>query len=159
MWQDLADGVIEAGDPPLADIASALRERDLAVAEKPVPTNHDGAVGTWISATSGKSLTLTLAIPHAVPGGWNLCIPVEVEVGTGGGAPTAQMRIGANRGPAVLASGPGTHDLLLRCPIPAGTEGTEQAVDFWVQGSPLYQTRVNAADKYHAARASIRRPL
>jgi hypothetical protein len=159
MWQDLSDSIIEAEDPPLAEISGALRECDISNAESPLPTGHDGAVGSWVQASVGQSLAMRISLPHAIPAGWDLVIPVAVEVGAGGGAPRIEMRIGANRGPQVLVSGPGTHAVLVRCAIPAGVSGTEQNVAFYVHGSPSYQTRINAADKYHAAQASIRRPV
>ena len=83
VWVDIVDGVLDAGDPPRAEIAVALRGNDRANAEKLLVHEFAGSGSSSVSETWGTRATDYAYIPLDVPSDGRLYIPYKCTLNLG----------------------------------------------------------------------------
>lgn len=95
-WLDISDETIEAYKPPLSDIGLALVHRDRCNASKPIPVTdaygQHGSTQAYI-LSGGLLWTFRVFIPHDVPSGWKLYLPVYVNIVDSGTGTPSESRV------------------------------------------------------------------
>lgn len=83
VWIDILDGVLDAGDPPRAEIGIALRACDRANAEKCLPHEFAGTSSTSLANTWTTQATDYHYIPLDVPSGAKLNVAYKCYANLG----------------------------------------------------------------------------
>lgn len=152
-WVDIVDARIATGKPPTAELFSYYRERDLCNAAKPfpLPVIADPAYKKTIVEIGALVDSLTVFIPHDVPSGWVLAVPVRViwEAITGSslaGDAVAWAVLGSSVGNRIVNT-----DGVSKVAVDPSMRGTEQTLELWAAAPDNVDADPPTIDKYRAA--------